>query len=176
MTREQIVSLIRNNDIKIYDKDDTKIMFAISDYDKAPEQTEKIILDNKAAILDYLYEQRDFAKRQKAFEESCGYNAVSDVYYAWCAYQDAMNEYMDSETPIPAPNAPEVTEETVKAQYPVGALYFEMHQWTNASNYSKVAAGKKAIERMVNGDDPQAAYDDAQKEWSKAAWDGMMAD
>ena len=177
MTKQEIEKLINANNIKIYDKDDTKITFYINPYDKAPEQTKNTIQSNKADILAYLYEQRDFEKRkkarEKAFEELCGYKIICDVAKNWDYYKQDVDDSYDDDTIYP--RKPEITMSEICKKYPVGALYYEMKCWAEyAPNFSHSAAGERAVERMINGENPQTVYDEAQKEWAQAAEEAVL--
>ena len=43
----------------------------------------------------------------------------------------------------------------------------------NASHYAKAAAGQRALERIINGEDADAALSDARAEWGAHAVDHM---
>lgn len=60
-------------------------------------------------------------------------------------------------------------------QYPREAAYLRAHEWSAAAHFVKAAAGKRAKERILNGEDYDAALADMEAEWDayckKAALD-----
>lgn len=60
-------------------------------------------------------------------------------------------------------------------QYPREAAYLRAYDWSTAAHYIKAAAGKRAKERILNGEDYDAALADMEAEWDayckKAALD-----
>lgn len=65
--------------------------------------------------------------------------------------------------------------DALRAQYPVAAAYLKAESWSYAEHYAKSGAGKKAMERIANGEDHVAAVADMEAEWSahcsKHIWD-----
>lgn len=60
-------------------------------------------------------------------------------------------------------------------QYPREAAYLRAHEWSGAAHFVKAAAGKRAKDRILNGEDYAAALADMEAEWhaycDKAALD-----
>ncbi len=60
-------------------------------------------------------------------------------------------------------------------KYPRASAYLKAESWSYAANYEKAAAGKKALERIINGEDYALALSNMEAEWSKACeshiWD-----
>lgn len=60
-------------------------------------------------------------------------------------------------------------------QYPREAAYLRAHEWSGAAHFVKAAAGKRAKDRILDGDDPAEALADMEAEWraycDKAALD-----
>ena len=52
-------------------------------------------------------------------------------------------------------------------EYPRAAAYIKARDMSCAANYAKAAAGKKALIRIVNGEDYEKALSDAEKEWNE---------
>ena len=54
----------------------------------------------------------------------------------------------------------------LKEKYPRAAAYVKAYNWTLASHFVKCGAGRKALERIINGEDYDAAIRDMEKEFS----------
>lgn len=59
--------------------------------------------------------------------------------------------------------------------YPLAKAYLKAEQYQNASHYAKSAAGRKAIEAIIDGADPNETIDAMEAEWNayceKHIWD-----
>lgn len=70
---------------------------------------------------------------------------------------------------------PAVDIATLKAQFPRAAAYLEAEAWSYGAHYAKVSAGKKALEKIINGEDYEKALAEMDKEWTaycnEHAWD-----
>lgn len=89
-----------------------------------------------------------YYKREKAFESECG------IF----------------------PAEPKVKINDLKAKYPRAAAYLKAEAYSNASNYRKAAAGQKALERIINGEDHEVVIAEMEAEWSNAAHEAVMWD
>lgn len=83
-------------------------------------------------------------------------------------YREALAAMMDDESndgafppPRPTSNPAELSK-----QYPRAAAYLKAESYEFASNAVKSAAGKKAEERIINGEDYAAAIRDMETEWA----------
>lgn len=64
-------------------------------------------------------------------------------------------------------NPPDIIDiEPLKSQYPVAAAYIAAEKYYFSSHYAKSLAGKKAMERIKNGDDPQVVIAEMEEAWS----------
>lgn len=167
MTKQQIEQLIDDNSIRLIDGD--KITGHIGEFTADVDAVKAQIRDNKAAIMAILREREDYAKHQAAFEDACGYNKICTAFVAWNKYMDELESCMEDEGEAKFPVRPKMTQDDVLALYPVGAIYHTLRGWLDAANCEQRAAASKAIERLVNGDDPQTVYAEANAEWTHAA-------
>lgn len=55
--------------------------------------------------------------------------------------------------------------DAMKAAHPRAAAYIMAKDWSFADHDVKASAGKKALEKIINGDDYSAAIDEMQREW-----------
>ncbi len=56
-----------------------------------------------------------------------------------------------------------------KALHPVAAAYLLARAWTQSSNYLKRAAGRRAAQRILAGEDHAVVMREMEAEWSEAA-------
>lgn len=66
------------------------------------------------------------------------------------------------------PSRPEVNMNELLAKYPKAAAYLKAQSYSKAYNCGKVAAGEKALERIINGEDYTAVIAEMDAEWNKA--------
>ena len=55
----------------------------------------------------------------------------------------------------------------MKAKYPRAAAYLMAEDWSYADHDVKAAAGKQALEKIIEGEDYNAAIDEMQREWDE---------
>ena len=64
------------------------------------------------------------------------------------------------------PAQPKTNIKELKEKYPRAAAYIKAENWKYANNYAKAAAGQKALERIINGENHEQALADMEAEWS----------
>jgi len=57
----------------------------------------------------------------------------------------------------------------VRGLYPIAAAFLMAEGWTCAANDAKASAGKKGMERIINGEDHKTVLAEMEAEWSAAA-------
>ena len=62
---------------------------------------------------------------------------------------------------MPAYNPNEVSD--LKKKYPRAAAFLEAERWVSADNPVKVRLGSRAMQKILNGDDPAAVLDEMSK-------------
>lgn len=62
--------------------------------------------------------------------------------------------------------APKELEERIKAEYPRAAAYLKAESYLLSENDGKFNAGKKAVERIINGEDCAVVLAEMEKEWA----------
>lgn len=135
----------------------------------------KLIADLKAtkpeviAILKAETEAKEnaYQDREKAIAGIEGLTELKKAINAERAYHKEFNRRMEDEglSSFP-PNLPKVKSSDIAAQYPRAAAYIKAEAWTMASNSAKYSAGKKALERIINGEDYTQVITDMDTEWS----------
>jgi hypothetical protein len=56
--------------------------------------------------------------------------------------------------------------EELKTKHPKAWAYIRAEGWANARHYAKAAAGRVALERIINGDDHDQVIADMEAEWN----------
>lgn len=137
------------------------------------------IKEAKPEILAYLKAEKqakeDAAKaRTAAIDGIEGLDILRKAINDHGAYHDEVNRRFEDEMMsgiMPAKPTASISE--IEAQYPRAAAYIKAENWTLASNVDKYSAGKRAVERIINGEDHAQVIADMETEWSNAAT-GMM--
>jgi len=87
---------------------------------------------------------------------------------------DAMMEN-ESNDGINPPKPITANPQELAKKYPIAAAYLKAERWELASHYAKSSAGKRAKEKIANGEDYNAALAEMEQEWSEHtrahAWD-----
>jgi hypothetical protein len=71
------------------------------------------------------------------------------------------NEYTSSFATLPKP----IDVKALKEKYPRAAAYLKAEAYENSDNIDKYSAGKKAKERIINGEDYNQVIKDMENEW-----------
>lgn len=130
---------------------------------------------HKPEIMEYLLKKEKQAEEdaQKARERQAKIEAIEGLKELEAAneallnYREAFNQAIESGDAI-FPSKPSVTPEGIEAlrkKYPRAAAYRKAEAGSLAANYAQASAYKKALERIINGDDYEKALADADAEW-----------
>lgn len=120
------------------------------------------ILKSKAQAKENAYQAR-----QKAIDGIAGLTELKKAIDAEYAYYNERNRRWEDESMSGIlPAQPKIKPADLKAQYPRAAAYIKAEAWTLASNSAKYSAGKKALERIINGEDHIQVITDMETEWS----------
>lgn len=133
----------------------------------------EMIKARKPEIVAYLHAQVE-AAAEAAAQRQAKINAIEGLAQLRAAlradaeYYDAFNRMMDDEYNDGArpPKKPEVSPSEVAAKYPRAAAYIKAESWSYAAHYAKAAAGRKALEKIIDGGDHESAINAMGKEWS----------
>lgn len=145
---------------------------------KKPTQAEVEAI--KAAKPEILAE----IKRQKAEEKAAyearqakinaieGLDIIRKAIDAEENFRASFNRAMENGSCL-FPSQPKESSAELKKEYPRAAAYLKAEAYEHASNYAKSAAGKKAKERIINGEDYTKVLADMEAEWTKAAQESI---
>nr|DAH83808.1 MAG TPA: hypothetical protein [Caudoviricetes sp.] len=149
---------------------------AVSPRDKAvkllkahPAEMQEI----KAALLAEQTEERETAERRRNFRAAIpGLKELEAAKEEQAAYREAFSRAIDSGDGI-YPHKPKSDPAELSAQYPMAAAMLRAESYSRASNYHKAAAGQKAVERILDGEDWEKAISDMEAEWKDAVSEHM---
>lgn len=143
---------------------------------KSPEERESIAARKEEITAILIAEKKAKEEAEKrAYDER---KAKIDAIEGLCEISTAIAE-LDAwqakfERSFYGPNAcgglgvgPRPTHDidAMKAAYPRAAAYLMANDWSHADHDVKASAGKKALEKIINGDDYGAAIDEMRHEW-----------
>lgn len=139
------------------------------------DQKTKMIADLTAAKPEILaiLKGKDQAKKdayqakEKALAGIEGLTELKKAINAERAYHKEFNRRMEDEGLSSfSPNLPKVKSSDIAAQYPRAAAYVKADNWVMSGHYAKGSAGKKAVERILNGEDHTKVIAEMESEWS----------
>lgn len=151
---------------------------AISPRDKAiklvkahPAEAQEI----KAALMAEEAEERETAERRRVFRAAIpGLAEIEAADEAFFAYRRAFARAMDSGDGV-YPKPPKENTDELRERYPMAAAMLRAESYSRATNYHKASAGRKAVERILDGEDWEKAISDMEAEWdasvSEHMWD-----
>jgi len=129
----------------------------------------------KEEILSYFAAQHAAVETARKDREAKinaieGLNELQEAIEAEVEHHAAFTRMMENEgqsgNGALLPSLPEVSSKDLKAQYPRAAAYLKAQNYSLASNYAKASAGKKALERIIKGEDYEKVLADMEAEWS----------
>ena len=82
--------------------------------------------------------------------------------YKSAFYRMMDDEYNDGANP---PAMPKSNIDDLSSKYPRAAAYIKAVAYSYASHYAKSAAGRKAVERIINGEDHEKVLAEMEAEW-----------
>ena len=119
------------------------------------------ILTAKKEAEDKAY--ADYEAKVDAIE---GLKEIEILRGEWYNYESAFDRMMDTGSSVLSAKYPSTTLKDIYIKYPRAAAYLKAQSWHNASNYMKANAGRKAEEKILNGEDYLAAIAEMEKEFS----------
>lgn len=179
MTREALEKIIEKYNIKIAMADDEKISVYNVDL-LMKDNMDDTIRTNKADILAILRDRREakrkaYEDRKRKIEAIEGLNEILECRNAWANWHADFEHMMETESAIMHVSAPITKEKDLREKYPRADAYLKAQHEANKSNYELSAIGRKALERIIDGDDYLSAIEAMDLEIAefvkKHAWD-----
>ena len=153
-----------------------------------PEGKENIKASNSGAVpmnvyIGFVRDQRDRVIAEikamaaegveaEVVEKVEGLEEINRVSNEWANYRYEYDRRFEAEDYRPLAK-PEVTVEELKEKYPRAAAYLKAESWTNSSNLGKYSAGKKALERIIAGEDYEQVLAEMEEEWTAYSTERM---
>lgn len=149
---------------------------AVSPRDKAvklvkahPAEMQEI----KAALMAEEAEERETAERRRDFRAAIpGLKELEAAREVQATYREAFTRAVDSGDGI-YPAKPKSDPTELSERYPMAAAMLHAESYSRAANYRKASAGRKAVERILDGDDWEKAVSDMEAEWKEAVSEHM---
>ena len=127
----------------------------------------------KAALMAEEAEERETTKRRRAFRATIpGLAEIEAADEAFFAYRRAFARAMDSGDGV-YPKPPKENTDELRERYPMAAAMLRAESYSRAANYHKASAGRKAVERILDGEDWEKAIGDMEAEWDAAVSEHM---
>ena len=106
--------------------------------------------------------------RQEKINAIDGLQEIYDARNAWSRYRKNFRRMMDDQDNDGArpPVQPTANIDALNTKYPRAAAYVKAEDYSYAANYAKSSAGRKALEKIINGEDYAQAIADMEAEWS----------
>ena len=145
---------------------------------KCPANTERsdleFVREHKPDIMKYLRDLEDEKKRAKEeYERKIaaieGLQELTDITSAWARYNAAMTKFIEEDAVGVPPVAPSVKIEDVAAKYPRAVAFRKACAYAEAAHFKKSEIGKRAKDRILNGEDVDTVIADMEKEWTEYA-------
>lgn len=123
------------------------------------------------SVMDVLAKESPKPQQQIEYENILpGLNKIKKAVQEQADWQYKFNRAMEDEDGSSTmTRAPKNVIEETKNAYPKEAAYYKAEQYSYASHYAKSSAGRKAMERILNGEDYNQVILDMENEWRKAA-------
>lgn len=127
----------------------------------------------KAALMDEEAEERETAERRRNSRSTIpGLKELEVSKAEQAAYREAFARAVDSGDGI-YPAKPKSDPAELSARYPMAAAILRAESYSRATNYHKASAGRKAVERILDGENWEKAVSDMEAEWKEAVSEHM---
>jgi hypothetical protein len=127
------------------------------------------IKNNKTLIINEIKKIKAEEEQRKANIEAIeGLRELQQAINDKLNYRYEWNRRMEDEALSSImPEKPAVSVVELKAKYPRAAAYITAEGWSRSSNSGKRQAGKKALERIIAGENHEQVLADMEAEWSE---------
>lgn len=174
----QVQELIKNYQISLAGPDRLRVNARLAQADGAMDE----IKAKKPEIIACLTEKQHKAERAAA-ERAAKINAIPGLDELRSALEDSArfraafrrmmaDEHNDG---VSQPPKPSTDPEEVASKHPRAAAFVKAETWSHAEHDVKAAAGATALEKIINGEDHEAALAAMEAEWNnycnKHLWD-----
>lgn len=128
------------------------------------------IVSNKPEILSMLAEQAEEEKkaaaaRQQKIDSIPGLKEIRAAKEDLAKWHQEFNASFDDVGGLGVRKRPDYDFKSMYEKYPVASAYLTAEAYARSSNYAKSAAGNKALDAIINGEDPDEAIKQMEMEW-----------
>lgn len=146
---------------------------AVSPRDKAVKLVKAHPAEMQEIKAAMMAEKRETVERRRAFRAAIpGLKELEAAREAQAAYREAFARAVDSGDSI-YPAKPKSDPAELSARYPMAGAMLRAESYSRAANYRKASAGRKAVERILDGEDWEKAISDMEAEWKEAVSEHM---
>ena len=133
------------------------------------------IKNNKTLIINEIKKIKAEEEQRKANIEAIeGLRELQQAINDELNYRYEWNRRMEDEALSSiSPKKPIVSVAELKKRFPRAAAYVKAENWTQSNNSGKRQAGKKALERIIAGENHEQVLADMEAEWSEYAKERM---
>lgn len=173
LTTEQVRRLIETWKMKVEVVDGEEKLKVTPPNQQELDKWINHIKNNKTLIINEIKKIKAEEDQRKANIAAIeGLEEIKRVSNEWEDYRREANRRFEAEDYRPLAK-PKVTVEELKARYPRAAAYLKAENWSYSSNIGKRRAGKKALERIIAGENYEQVLADMEAEWSEYAEERM---
>lgn len=150
-------------DVRLMEKDNAQGMIR--------NHKEKIL-----AVLNKQFddEQRAAEERQKKIDSIEGLRTLQSALNDMEKWHDEFHKSFEDVGGLGVRPKPQYDIEELKRQYPGAAAYLLAESWMYSDHDVKSDAGRKAKEKIINGEDYNAAIQTMKEEWQQYVQEHMM--
>lgn len=110
--------------------------------------------------------KRRKSERQSKIDAIEGLKEIEHARYLIAEWRRKNNASIDRGDSVYVPR-PKVDIAALEAQYPRAVAYLFAEGYSYAANFRKAAAGRRALEKIINGEDHEKVISDMEAEWSE---------
>lgn len=130
----------------------------------------------KALLMQQWQAKQDAAAaRQAKIDAIPGLSEIRAATKDLAAWREEFNRSFDDVGGLGVRPKPTVDISALLAQYPRAAAYLKAEEYSYSSHYVKAAAGRKALEQIIDGADPTQTLSEMEKVWgdycNEHVWD-----
>lgn len=129
------------------------------------------IVSSKPEIMRILEENQEAERRayrecQEKINAIPGLTEIQDAKDDLRRWNAEFEKSFDDVGGLGVRPMPKYDFEAMNAKYPRAAAYLKAKSYADAANYAKAEAGKKAVEKIINGEGYEEALNIMEAEWS----------
>lgn len=158
--------IIKKYNLKVVDGD----KLSASQILRKHKDDEEFVKSHKQEIIRFIKAEEEAARKAAAerrakIDSIPGLKELQTAIHEHQEYNYEFSKFIENDAIGKCPAKPTSDIGALKSAYPRAAAYIEAESYMDAAHYVKASAGKKAKERIINGDDPETVIADMESEW-----------